>query len=607
MVFLFSYIPTISNKMKKVVVYILSLVFFIACLNMKQQSFDKAALLSLENNIDTIIALLKSSDSLVEKDKLQELFAASRKSYKKVEPFVEYYFQGLTRRINGPALPEIKTDDNMINDPSGFQVIEEIIYSDTVDLVDLKKQTKILTTDLLFIKNTMKEMPIQEHHFYELIQHQIIRIAALGITGFDSPVAFQSIQEAAFTLDGINEWYLLYCNIKGKEVNQQLTSLFKNAIVYAQKNNNFNEFNRLEFIKNHLMPISVCFEKDFISDLANMPDINKNKVFYGTLSNLMQGKKLNPDAFSPFSESASTNEKKELGKILFNDASLSKNNNISCASCHIASKAFTDGKVTSVTNIHNNSVQRNSPTILYAAFQKAFFYDLRSQDLENQIESVMKNPDEFDLTPKQIKKKILANPKLSNLFTKAYPTKKEITPYEIRNAIAVYVRSLMPFNSKIDQYFRGETTLNESESNGFNVFTGKAKCATCHFIPVYNGTIPPWFNNTESEVIGVPKTNVWKNAVVDEDLGRYNLNQLEPLKYSFKTPSIRNIEKTAPYMHNGVYNKLDDVVKFYELGGGNGIGMNLAYQTLPFDNLQLTPKEKNDLISFMLTLTDKQY
>jgi cytochrome c peroxidase len=593
--------------MKKVFVYILSLVFFIACLNMKQESFDKAALLSLDKNIDTIIALLKSTDTLVEKDKLKELFAASRKSYKKVEPFVEYYFQGLTRRINGPALPEIKTDDNMINDPSGFQVIEEIIYSDTVDLVDLKKQTKILTTDLLFIKNTMKEMPIQEHHFYELIQHQIIRIAALGITGFDSPVSFQSIQEAAFTLDGINEWYLLYCNIKGKKVNQQLTSLFKNAIVYAQKNNNFNEFNRLEFIKNHLMPISVCFEKDFTSDLANMPDINKNKVFYGTLSNLMQGKKLNPDAFSPFSETASTNEKKELGKILFNDASLSKNNNISCASCHIASKAFTDGKVTSVTNIHNNSVQRNSPTILYAAFQKSFFYDLRSQDLENQIESVMKNPDEFDLTPKQIKKKILANPTLSNLFTKAYPTKKEITPYEIRNAIAVYVRSLMPFNSKIDEYFRGETTLSESESNGFNVFTGKAKCATCHFIPVYNGTIPPWFNNTESEVIGVPKTNIWKNAVVDEDLGRYNLNQLEPLKYSFKTPTIRNIEKTAPYMHNGVYDKLEEVIKFYELGGGNGIGMNLAYQTLPFDNLQLTPKEKNDLISFMLTLTDKKY
>ena len=81
-------------------------------------------------------------------------------------------------------------------------------------------------------------------------------------------------------------------------------------------------------------------------------------------------------------------------------------------------------------------------------------------------------------------------------------------------------------------------------------------------------------------------------------------NQLEQLKYSFKTPTVRNIDKTAPYMHNGVYTTLEEVVKFYELGGGNGIGMNLEYQTLPFDNLQLTTKEKNDLISFMKILTD---
>jgi cytochrome c peroxidase len=97
---------------------------------------------------------------------------------------------------------------------------------------------------------------------------------------------------------------------------------------------------------------------------------------------------------------------------------------------------------------------------------------------------------------------------------------------------------------------------------------------------------------------------VWKNAVVDEDVGRYNLNQLEQLKYSFKTPTIRNIAKTSPYMHNGVYKELDEVIKFYEMGGGNGIGMKLEFQTLPFDNLQLTSKEKQDLIGFLNILTD---
>jgi cytochrome c peroxidase len=459
----------------------------------------------------------------------------------------------------------------------------------------------------LFVKKTIKDLPIQDHHFYELVQHQIIRIAALGITGFDSPVAFQSIEEAKFSLEGINAWYRLYGQTKGISLNKQLINQINGAIIFTQKNKDFNTFNRLVFIKDHLMPISRSFENEFQTVINNTPNFKLNKVFYGNLADLMQGKTLNPDAFSPFSETASSEDKRALGKMLFSDASLSKNNNISCASCHNPQKAFTDGKVTSLTNIHDNITKRNSPTVLYAGFQKSFFYDLRSQDLENQIESVMKNPNEFDLTPKEIKKKILANPTLANYFAKAYPNKAEITPYEIRNAIAVYVRSLMPFNAKIDQYFKGKGSLNASEQNGFNLFAGKGKCATCHFIPVYNGTIPPWFNNTESEVIGVPKSKKWENAVVDGDVGRYTLNQLEQLKYAFKTPTVRNIEKTAPYMHNGVYNKLEEVVKFYELGGGNGIGMNLEYQTLPFDNLQLTPKEKIDLISFMLALTDKEY
>jgi cytochrome c peroxidase len=591
--------------MKKLIAFICGLLLIFACSKtIQNEKFDQAAYSTLEENIDSLIVVLHNLESVNDHDKLKTIFSVSRKRYKKIEPFIEYYYQGLTRRINGPALPEIKTDDNMVNDPAGFQVIEEIIFADTVDHTELKKQTKILTTDLLFVKKTIKDLPIQDHHFYELVQHQIIRIAALGITGFDSPVAFQSIEEAAHSLEGINAWYRLYSQTKGKSVNEQLSKQINAAIVFTQKNKDFNTFNRLIFIKDHLMPISKSFENEFQSTINNTPNFKQNKVFYGNLADLMQGKTLNPDAFSPYSESKSTPEKTALGKALFSEVSLSRNNNISCASCHNPDKAFTDGQVTSVTNIHNNSGKRNSPTVLYSAFQKSFFYDLRSQDLENQIESVMNNPNEFNLTPKEIKKKVFSNQTLAADFAKAYPQKKEITPYEIRNAIASYVRSLMPFNAKIDHYFKGQMGLTDSEINGFNLFAGKAKCATCHFIPLYNGTIPPWYNNTESEVIGVPKNNVWRNAVVDEDVGRYNLNQLEQLKYSFKTPTVRNIAKTSPYMHNGVYKELDEVIKFYEMGGGNGIGMKLEFQTLPFDNLQLTSKEKQDIIAFLKILTD---
>ena len=470
----------------------------------------------------------------------------------------------------------------------------------------MKKQIQILKTDLSFIKQNLKDLPIQEHHFYELMQHQLIRIAALGITGFDSPVAFNSIEEANFSIEGIEAFYILYCEINNQTINKNLIELFKKAKQNIKKNNDFNTFNRLEFIKNHLMPMSVAFEKEFKKVIDKTPNFNDNKVFYGHLADLMQGKKLNPDAFSPFAESKSTPEKTALGKILFNDVNLSRSNKMSCATCHNAEHAFTDGKKTSVSNIHSNSIKRNSPTLLYSSFQKSFFYDMRSQDFENQIESVMKNPEEFNLSPKEIKNKISSNKILIEQFKKAFPKKKEITPYEIRNAIASYVRSLMPFNSKLDHYFAGKTKLTESEENGFNLFAGKAKCATCHFIPVYNGTVPPWFNNSESEVIGVPKNVVWKNAIIDADEGRYRLNQIEQLRFSLKTPTVRNIEKTAPYMHNGVFNSLEEIIKFYELGGGNGIGMKLEHQTLPFDNLKLNENEKQDIINFLKTLTDEK-
>lgn len=577
----------------------------ISCSDKDYQNLEHDLHASISEKIDSLNLRLTQLENSKDPKELIQNFNNARKDYKKIEPFVEYYFQGLSRRINGPALPEIKTDDNIVNDPSGFQVIEELIYEDTIDWVALKKESRILKTDLNYIKINFKDLPIQNHHFYELMQHQFIRIATLGITGFDSPVAFNSIPEAKYAIEGIEENYIKYCEINAQKVNLQFINLLKSSTKFLSNHTDFNSFNRLVFIKNYLMPISIAFEKEFKNVIDKTPNFKDNKVFYGHLADLMQGKKLNPDAFSPFAETKSTPEKIELGKILFNDVNLSRNNTTSCATCHNEKLAFTDGKKVSITNIHSISIKRNSPTLLYSSFQKSFFYDMRSQDLENQIENVINNPEEFNLSTAEIKNKVLSKKPYAQFFEKAYPTKTAITSYEIRNAIAAYVRSLMPFTAKIDRYFSGKATLTTSEVNGFNLFAGKAKCATCHFIPLYNGTVPPWYNNSESEVIGVPKSNVWKNAIVDPDEGRYKLNQLEPLKYSFKTPTVRNSEKTAPYMHNGVYTTLEEVIKFYELGGGNGIGMNLEYQTLPFDNLKLSENEKQDLINFIKTLTDK--
>jgi cytochrome c peroxidase len=154
---------------------------------------------------------------------------------------------------------------------------------------------------------------------------------------------------------------------------------------------------------------------------------------------------------------------------------------------------------------------------------------------------------------------------------------------------------------------QGDTSaLQKQQQQGFNLFAGKAKCATCHFIPLFNGNIPPWLTKSESEVIGVPEKPVWVNAKIDPDSGRFVINKLEPLLYAFKTPTVRNVANTGPYMHNGVYKTLDEVVEFYHRGGGVGIGISLPNQSLPFDSLILSSAEKQALVAFMQSLTDEK-
>jgi len=152
---------------------------------------------------------------------------------------------------------------------------------------------------------------------------------------------------------------------------------------------------------------------------------------------------------------------------------------------------------------------------------------------------------------------------------------------------------------------RGELSdFTEEELRGMNLFMGKALCATCHFVPLTNGTVPPAFRETENEILGTPETS--RNLEVDDDLGFYWVFESDIHKYMFKTPTIRNIQHTAPYMHNGVYETLEEVMDFYSNGGGGGMGFALDHQTLPFDSLALEAGEIKAIIAFMKTFSDTE-
>ena len=583
---------------------VLLLQFFITC---NKKTNNEAMVKALfYQQIDTLFADINELKNQVNKKdnlaQIQAQFAKSRNSFKQIEPIIEYCYQGLAKRINGAALPDIKTEDGQVFPPHGFQVIEQALFSNYTDSMAslVLSEINVLEADLYFAKANLKEISILPHHVYEMLQHQLIRIAAQGLAGFDAPLSKYSLAEIQHNLIGIEKIYKAYYT--PKKWSDSLNILYAATKNYLKNNTDFDSFDRLHFTTTYLMPVST-----FIASAYEVDDTMYNKPFSGTLADLLKGQKLNADYYAAYDISKTNLNKIALGKLLFYDSSLSKSNAISCGSCHKPRLYFTDGKVKANNFVHGGSLDRNTPTLLYASLQSHQFYDARSTTLEDQINEVFKNTNEFNFNANSIAKKVASNTNYALLFKKAFVNTDSITGYEVRNAISSYVRSLSPFTSRFDEYMRGnETTINKEEKAGFNLFMGKAKCGTCHFMPLFNGNIPPWYSKSESEIIGVPEKAIWANAKIDKDEGRYNINKMQELQYAFKTPTIRNVEKTAPYMHNGVYSNLNDVVAFYTKGGGVGIGMVMPFQTLPFDSLMLNSSEEKAIVAFMKTLTDKK-
>jgi cytochrome c peroxidase len=306
-------------------------------------------------------------------------------------------------------------------------------------------------------------------------------------------------------------------------------------------------------------------------------------------------------------------EKAELGELLFFDPILSDNNKRACASCHKPALAFTDARIKSVS-FTLQQLPRNSPTVINSGFQKSEFWDLRAGSLEDQLDSVINNKEELHSSFDRIIDRLNSSPEYLSLFHDAFPETRTtgITRHAIKNAIGVYERTLTGLNSRFDQYVRGDTSvLNAQEIHGFNIFMGKAKCGVCHMAPLFNGSLPPFYDISDHHSLGVPIRDTMDKYLVDPDLGLMKMNGDSFARFSFKVPTLRNIALTAPYMHNGVYRNLEQVVDFYDRAAGNQFSKDMRpdmtglpfFTILPVE-LHLTDTEKKDLVAFLKSLTD---
>lgn len=328
-----------------------------------------------------------------------------------------------------------------------------------------------------------------------------------------------------------------------------------------------------------------------------------------------------------------TKDKIALGDKLFHDERFSTDGKVSCATCHDRKKAFTDGPLKVSEGIEKLTGTRNAPTVLNSAFNLTQFWDGRSPSLEDQALHPFTNPVEMGLKDHEpILAIVRADETYKEAFKKVFNMSPDkVTIKEVTKAIAAFERTVISGNSRFDRwYFNGEDTLSKKEQQGFKVFIENGRCVSCHSVEHTSALFTDHkFHNVGVGINRVPKADVdrlvgefmsanYKQEEVDvmvlkdaktSEIGRVAVSRNLTEIGAFKTPTLRNIELTAPYMHDGSLKTLEEVVDHYDLGGASpdlGDEEITPFLSGGIRPLELSDEEKANLVAFLKTLTSSE-
>jgi cytochrome c peroxidase len=267
-------------------------------------------------------------------------------------------------------------------------------------------------------------------------------------------------------------------------------------------------------------------------------------------------------------ENPLTVEKIELGRRLFNDRRLSRDGSIACVSCHDPDRAFSDGRAMAV-GVFGRAGHRNAPAIVNRGYGRAFFWDGRVPTLEEQVLEPIEDPNEMDLAVAEAASRV------------------SLTPEDLSRALASYVRSILSGDSANDRFVNGDrTALSAEQQAGLQIFRGKGNCTACH--------VGPNFSDERLHNTGV----AWRDlSTGSEQVAGYYADEGAG-NGTFKTPTLREVARTAPYMHDGSLATLEDVVEFYDGGGRPNPSIDPEIHPL-----QLSVEEKQALVAFVKSLS----
>jgi cytochrome c peroxidase len=315
-----------------------------------------------------------------------------------------------------------------------------------------------------------------------------------------------------------------------------------------------------------------------------------------------------------------TQEKIDLGRRLFMDRRLSHNNVMSCGMCHVPEQGFTSHELGAAIGVEGRSHRRNSPAIFNVGYQHSLFHDGREPHLEDQIWGPLLSRNEMDMPSiGYVVEKVRQLPEYKGLFEAAF--NGSVNAERLGQALASYERTFVSGNSRFDRWYYGgeKNALDASEQRGFQIFMGKGRCVACHVVGEKNALFTDHkFHNTGIgwERTMFPERQTYRVQLAPEvfvdvnvkhlksfeqplpDVGRYEVTLNPRDSWAYKTPMLRNVALTFPYMHDGSLSTLEEVVDFYDKGG-----IDNPEKSPLLVRLDLTPEEKKSLVAFLKSLT----
>lgn len=547
--------------------------------------------------------------------RLRTAFRSARTAYKRTEWWLAATDSATTAALDGPLGEEGDEADDAedsaeavargvpIVQPVGLQAVEAQLYPS----INPSAVGAAVHADLAPARSAIERVRAMssavewtDAAVFDAMRRELGRVNALGLAGVDATRSGDGVRESGAAVDGVCAVLTVYAPALDARSHGTGTALERRCRTVAAGLSaapDFDTFDRLAFLTAQANPLA----HDIAAARSTLGvSVSRARGAWRAASaTLFDPSAFDPWAFAPADAPPATAHEVTLGRALFADPTLGGASGRACTSCHVPARAFSDGRPTAI------GAMRHTPTLLNVALQAGAFVDLRAATLEDQVADVIANPREMaGQSLDDIAAQLRRRPGIRAQFAGAFGDSM-VTPARVRWALAAYERTLVHLDSRFDRAVRGDSpALSPSERRGFTVYMGKARCGTCHFVPLFNGMRPPDFARTEVEVLGVPRTADTVGAAVDRDLGRYVVTHRAQDLHAFRVPTLRNVALTAPYMHNGVYRTLDAVVDFYDRGGGEGIGARLSNQTLPVRPLRLTTNERHDLVAFLRTLTD---